>query len=74
MFGNKHLGLSHMMVARVWAKHGLKPHRMPGRAERLGFEYHRHGTLSPYAAFETRTGRSWAGRPSGTRRRSLSPS
>src|SRR6516225_2832163 len=24
----KHLGLSHMMVARVWAKHDLKPHRL----------------------------------------------
>ena len=24
----KHLGLSHMMVARVWAKHRLKPHRL----------------------------------------------
>ncbi len=98
-----------MMVARVWAKHGLKPHRLerylasddpdferkaadiiglylkppqhaavfcvdektaiqaldrldpvlplsPGRAERHGFEYYRHGTLSLYAAFETRTG------------------
>lgn len=105
----KHLGLSHMMVARVWAKHALKPHRLerymasndpdferkaadviglylnppqhaavfcldektaiqaldrldpvlplsPGRAERHGFEYHRHGTLSLYAAFNTRTG------------------
>src|SRR5262244_923390 len=28
----------------------------PGRAERHGFEYYRHGTLSLYAAFETRTG------------------
>lgn len=103
------LGLSHMMVARVWARHGLKPHRLerylasndpafeektadilglylhppqhaavfcvdektaiqaldrkdpvlplsPGRAERHGFEYVRHGTLSLYAAFNTRTG------------------
>jgi transposase len=103
------LGLSHMMVARVWAKHGLKPHRLerymvsddpafeakaadiiglylnppahaavfcvdeksaiqaldrldpvlplsPGRAERHGFEYFRHGTLSLYAAFNTKTG------------------
>ena len=24
----EHLGVSHMMVARVWAKHGLKPHRI----------------------------------------------
>ena len=105
----KHLGLSHMMVARVWAKHRLKPHRLerymasddpdferkaadiiglylnppqhaavfcidektaiqaldrldpvlplsPGRAERHGFEYFRHGTLSLYAAFNTTTG------------------
>jgi transposase len=103
------LSVSHMMVARVWAKHGLKPHRLdgymasndpdfetkaadiiglylnppqhaavfcvdekshiqaldrkdpvlplsPGRAERHGFEYYRHGTLSLYAAFNTRTG------------------
>lgn len=28
----------------------------PGRAERHGFEYFRHGTLSLYAAFETRSG------------------
>jgi transposase len=103
------LGVSHMMVARVWAKHGLKPQRLerymasndpdfetkaadiiglylnppqhaavfcvdektaiqaldrtvpvlplsPGRVERHGFEYYRHGTLSLYAAFNTRTG------------------
>src|SRR5579862_7438207 len=29
----------------------------PGRAERHGFEYYRHGTLSLYAALEVRTGR-----------------
>src|SRR5215216_1151900 len=29
----------------------------PGRAERHGFEYHRHGTLSLYAALNTGTGR-----------------
>jgi transposase len=105
----KVLGISHMMVARVWTRHGLKPHRLerylasddpefegkaadilglylnppqhaavfcvdektaiqaldrldpvlplsPGRAERHGFEYARHGTLSLYAAFNTRTG------------------
>ena len=105
----EHLKLSHMMVARVWRKHGLKPHRLerymasndpdfekkaadiiglylnppahaavfcvdektaiqaldrkdpvlplsPGRAERHGFEYYRHGTLSLYAAFNTKTG------------------
>ena len=105
----KALGISHMMVARVWAKHGLKPHRLerymasddpdfetkaadviglylnppahaavfcvdektaiqaldrldpvlplsPGRLERHGFEYYRHGTLSLYAAFNTKTG------------------
>jgi transposase len=104
-----HLQISHMMVARVWRKHGLKPHRVerymasndpdfekkaadiiglylnppahaavfcvdektaiqaldrkdpvlplsPGRAERHGFEYFRHGTLSLYAAFNTKTG------------------
>lgn len=103
------LGISHMMVSRVWAKHALKPQRLdsymssddpdfdhkaadiiglylnppqhaavfcvdektaiqaldrldpvlplsPGRAERHGFEYKRHGTLSLYAAFNTRTG------------------
>lgn len=103
------LGISHMMVARVWKKHGLKPHRLegyicsndpdferkaadiiglymnppahaavfcvdektaiqaldrkdpvlplsPGRAERHGFEYYRHGTLSLYAAFNTSSG------------------
>jgi transposase len=103
------LGISHMMIARVWARHGLKPHRLerylasddpeferkaadviglylnppqhaavfcvdektaiqaldrldpvlplsPGRAERHGFEYYRHGTLSLYAAFNTKTG------------------
>ncbi len=103
------LGVSHMMVARIWAKHGLKPHRLerymasddpdfetkaadvlglylnppahaavfcvdektaiqaldrldpvlplsPGRLERHGFEYYRHGTLSLYAAFNTKTG------------------
>src|SRR5437899_10116120 len=103
------LSISHMMVARVWTSHGLKPQRLdrymasndpdferkaadiiglyvnppahaavfcvdektaiqaldrkdpvlplsPGRAERHGFEYYRHGTLSLYAAFNTRTG------------------
>jgi len=102
-------GISHMTVSRIWAKHGLKPHRLegyiasndpdfeakaadiiglylkppqhaaifcvdektaiqaldrkdpvlplsPGRAERHGFEYFRHGTLSLYAAFNTKTG------------------
>lgn len=105
----KHLGVSHMMVARVWASAKLQPHRMrrymlsndpdfekkaadiiglylkppqhgavfcvdektaiqaldrldpvlplsPGRAERHGFEYYRHGTLSLYAALNTATG------------------
>jgi hypothetical protein len=28
----------------------------PGRLERHGFEYYRHGTLSPYAALNTRNG------------------
>ncbi len=102
-------GISHMTVARIWAKHGLKPHRLegyiasndpdfetkaadviglylnppqnavvfsvdektaiqaldrkdpvlpltPGRAQRHGCEYFRHGTLSLYAAFNTKTG------------------
>ena len=105
----EHLGTSHMMVARVWQRAGLKPHRLerymrsndpdfetkaadiialymkppqhaavfcvdektaiqaldrkdpvlplsPGRAERHGFEYYRHGTLSLYAALNTKTG------------------
>src|SRR4029434_3905752 len=105
----KVLKTHHMTVARVWAKHGLKPHRLerymvsddpqfetkaadiiglylnppahaavfcvdeksaiqaldrldpvlplsPGRVERHGFEYYRHGTLSLYAALNTRTG------------------
>ena len=103
------LKISHMMIARVWRKHSLQPHRLegymtsddpdfekkaadiialylhppqhaaifcvdektaiqaldrldpvlplsPGRAERHGFEYYRHGTLSLYAAFNTKTG------------------
>src|SRR5438093_7470825 len=98
-----------MTITRIWAKHGLKPHRLegyiassdpdfetkaadviglylnppqhaavfcvdektaiqaldrkdpilplsPGRAERHGFEYFRHGTLSLYAALDTQTG------------------
>src|SRR5437879_6996169 len=106
----KALGISHMMVARVWVKHGLRPHRLerymasnepkfevkaadiiglylnppshavafcvdektaiqaldrldpvlplsPGRAERHGFEYYRHGTLSLYAALDVKTGK-----------------
>jgi len=101
--------ISHMTITRIWAKHGIKPHRLegyiasndpdfetkaadviglylnppqhaavfcvdekthiqaldrkdpvlplsPGRAERHGFEYFRHGTLSLYAAFNTKTG------------------
>jgi transposase len=104
------LGVTHMMVARVWARAGLQPHRIeryvasndpdfeskaadiiglyvnppqhaavfcvdektaiqaldrldpvlplsPGRAERHGFEYYRHGTLSLYAALNTKTGK-----------------
>lgn len=103
------LGISHMTVARVWQRAGLKPHRLeryvaspdpdfeqkaadiiglylnppahavvfcvdektaiqaldrrepvlplsPGRAERHGFEYVRHGTLSLYAALNVGTG------------------
>jgi transposase len=105
----KHLGVPHTLVARVWRRAGVQPHRVeryvrstdpafedkaadilglylnppqhaavfcvdektaiqaldrldpvlplsPGRAERHGFEYYRHGTLSLYAALNTRTG------------------
>ena len=105
----KVLGISHMLVARIWRRAGYQPHRFerymlsddpdfeqkaadviglylnppqhaavfsvdektaiqaldrkdpvlplsPGRAERHGFEYFRHGTLSLYAAFNTKTG------------------
>ena len=105
----KVLGVSHVLVARVWRRAGLQPHRLerymlsddpqfeektadviglylhppqhavvfaadektaiqaldrldpvlplsPGRAERHGFEYYRHGTLSLYAALNTSTG------------------
>ena len=79
----KALGISHMMVARIWAKHGLKPHRLERymasddpdfetkAADVLGLylnppahaavfcvdeEYYRLGTLSLYAAFNTKTG------------------
>lgn len=105
----KHLGVPHTLVARVWQRAGLQPHRLeryvrstdpafedkaadviglylnppqhavvfcvdektaiqaldrldpvlplsPGRAERHGFEYYRHGTLSLYAALNARTG------------------
>ena len=105
----KALKVSHTLVARAWARAGLKPHRFqrymasddpdferkaadviglyvnppqhaavfcvdektaiqaldrldpvlplsPGRAERHGFEYFRHGTLSLYAALNTKTG------------------
>ena len=103
------LGISHMLVARIWRRAGLQPHRFerymlsddpqfeekaadviglylnpprhavvfaadektaiqaldrldpvlplsPGRVERHGFEYYRHGTLSLYAALNTMTG------------------
>jgi transposase len=104
------LGVNHMMVARVWQRAGLKPHRLerylasddpdferkaadviglyvdppqhaavfcvdektaiqaldrldpvfplsPGRAERHGFGYYRHGTLSLNAALNTKSGK-----------------
>src|SRR5579872_6830685 len=104
------LRVSHMMVARVWRKHALRPHRLegymasndpefeskaaeiiglylhppqhaavfcvdeksaiqaldrldpvlplsPGRVERHGFEYYRHGTLSLYAALDVKSGK-----------------
>jgi transposase len=103
------LGISHMLVARIWRRAGYQPHRFerymlsddphfeekaadviglylnpprhavvfaadektaiqaldrldpvlplsPGRIERHGFEYYRHGTLSLYAALNTKTG------------------
>jgi len=106
----KQLGVSHMLVQRVWSRAGIKPHRIkrymasndpdfqrkaadviglylnppqhaavfsldektqvqvldrldpvlplsPGRLERHGFEYYRNGTLSLYAALNTRTGK-----------------
>lgn len=106
----KHLGIYHVLVARAWARAGIKPHRIerymrsndpdfetkaadviglyvnppqhaavfcldektaiqaldrldpvlpfsPGRLERHGFEYYRHGTLSLYAALNTKTGK-----------------
>src|SRR5712691_9251416 len=105
----KRLEVNHMLVARAWARAGIKPHRIrrymasndpafeekaadiiglylnppqhaavfcldektaiqaldrldpvlplsPGRLERHGFEYFRHGTLSLYAALNTQTG------------------
>jgi len=103
------LGVNHMMIAQVWRRAGLKPHRLErylasddpdferkaadviglyvnppqhaavfcvddktviqaldrfkpvlplslGRAERHGFESYRHGTLSLYAALNTKSG------------------
>ena len=105
----KVIGVSHGLIAQVWRRAGLQPHRLerymlsddpdfeqkaadvlglyltppehavvfavdektaiqaldrldpvlplsPGRAERHGFEYYRHGTLSLYAALNTKTG------------------
>jgi transposase len=105
----RQLGISHVSVAKIWARAGLKPHRLarymasndpdferkaadiiglyldppkhaavfcldekshiqaldrldpvlpfsPGRLERHGFEYYRHGTLSLFAALDTRSG------------------
>jgi len=105
----RELDIHHMAVQRVWARAGIKPHRIerymasddpefeakaadilalylnppqhaavfcvdekshiqaldrldpvlpfsPGRLERHGFEYYRHGTLSLLAAFNTKTG------------------
>jgi transposase len=104
------VGVSPATVHRIWAKAGLKPHRLdrymasndpafeekaadiialymdppqhaavfcvdektaiqaldrldpvlplsPGRAEKHGFEYYRHGTLSLYAALDVKTGK-----------------
>jgi transposase len=46
----------------------------PGRAERHGFEYYRHGTLSLYAALNPQTGEVMARPAQGTPARSLSRS
>ena len=46
----------------------------PGRAERHGFEYYRHGTLSLYAALDTEPAKSSATPRLATRARSLSAS
>src|SRR5438128_5134345 len=106
----KELSVNHMLVARVWARAGIQPHRLehyqvsndpdfetkaadiiglylqppehaavfcvdektaiqaldrldpvlplsPGRAERHGCEYYRHGTLSLDAALDVKAGR-----------------
>ena len=55
----------HVAVSASMRRQPFKPwHRLdpvlplsPGRAERHGFEYYRHGTLSLYAALNTATGR-----------------
>jgi transposase len=105
----RELRVNHTLIARVWKRAGIKPHRLerymasndvnfeakaadiiglyinppqhaavfcvdeksalqaldrtlpvlplsPGRLERHGFEYHRHGTLSLLAGLNTRTG------------------
>lgn len=105
----KELAISHVTVAKIWSRAGIKPHRLarymasddpdfetkaadviglyldppkhaaifsldekshiqaldrldpvlplsPGRLERHGFEYYRHGTLSLYAALDTLSG------------------
>jgi hypothetical protein len=47
-----------LRLARILALDRLDPvlPLSPGRAERHGFEYYRHGTLTLYAALNTRTG------------------
>src|ERR687897_518678 len=57
------LKIHHNLVAKTWQRAGLQPHRFepvlplsPGRAERHGFEYYRHGTLSLFAALNTQSG------------------
>jgi transposase len=56
-------GLIHRLTSRYSALPAKTVDRLdpvlplsPGRAERHGFEYYRHGTLSLYAALDTRTG------------------
>jgi hypothetical protein len=44
-------------AAEFNAVFGSCPAASPGRAERDGFEYFRHGTLSLYAALDVKTGK-----------------
>ena len=43
-------------LGAIWTRFDPVLPLSPGRAERHGFEYYRHGTLSLYAALDVRTG------------------